>query len=253
MKSKATPNQLFLSRHKENKSISNTNISHFISTEIRSQIRSIDHKGSSKTMSRSKDKTFINLRGLKDKTKSFDLGNSILLTKSNWLQTHTNMEAKRLDTEERRKTTNGSYNSSVNKEETDKKRQQCSIVTVESPVKNPEYYPSSPSKLYSNSTFAKYLNNIAVKRDSFNRPSSSNSSYLVNSVGNKSNVLNKLLQKNKSKIIDKLVTKQQPQPVSAKSSSKTIIENCGSLAASRGKLHEDDLGSPTEVDQRIRV
>jgi hypothetical protein len=243
MKSKATSKQ-YTTLHKEHKSISNNDILNYISTEIRTRGKSIDNKVTSKNMSISKEKELINLRGMKDKTRSFDLSNSIMLAKSTYLNTQINKDGKRMDTEERRKTTNGSYTSIINREELDLKRYSSNL-TVESPLKNKEYLPSSPSKLYSNSTFAKYLNNIAPKRDSFKSPT--NSTSLFNTMGNKSN-LNTLLYKNKSKIFEKLMTKQTAQ-VSEKPSSKTVVNN----SPTKTKERLDNPISTIEVDTRIKV
>ena len=107
MKSKNATSKIFTSMNKSNKSVSNTNkIS--IDKITNNRIRQEDYEDNNITKlqrdrSRSKERPKSKIRNIKDtKAMSFDLGNSMVLSKSYYTQTYGNKEYKKLESKEKK-------------------------------------------------------------------------------------------------------------------------------------------------------
>jgi hypothetical protein len=278
MKSKASSNKIFTSLHKGTKSISGgTQVFSTNEKKLNTTIKADeDGKKSRSNMSKSKEKINANMKCVKDtRTSSFDLGNSMLLSKSYYIHTQSTKENKAPESIEK-KQINDSYilRRDINNPEemgTRSKFMPNPGNRESSPMKiNKEYRPSTTTltnKDYSDSTFAKYLSNLAVKKDNLKSKENTvnSSSFIFNCIGNNKPVItSQILQINKDKIINKLTSKS-PVPnnntmirnPSATSSMKTIERHSissNSLVVSREKLLCEEVNSPhSEIDSKLNV
>jgi hypothetical protein len=271
MKSKNTSSKIFASMNKSNKSVSNTSqIRISVDKNAANRTRIEDHEDTSmvriqpnqsRSKERSKSKTKI--RNVKEsRTMSFDLGNSMILSKSYYAQTYGNKEYKKPDSIEKKLISEIYVNTKEDaKRETIKVddrvkpggHRNSSIVYMENPMNSIiDSNPSSAGGKINNSstTFSKYLGGVALKNEGSRLKSKDNtinsSSFILaqGASGSKPTITSKIIQNNKSKIMHKLT---------AAVGSNSNFPSNSSLLKGTGNLTEKYSGASLHISSKERL